>query len=113
MNKQEIEKDIEILKYYEAQDYFFSKDMPALHAFRRAVSCMEQQLTNGWIPVSERLPEPNNHVLTCTKFGEIAIEYYCNYLEGFTDKTFPNGNDISYTVIAWRPLPEPYKEVYE
>lgn len=40
----DIKKDIEILKFYEEQDYFFSKDMPALHAFRRAISSLEKQV---------------------------------------------------------------------
>jgi len=40
----EVEKAVEILKYYEAQPYFFSKDMPALLAFRLSISALEKQI---------------------------------------------------------------------
>ena len=31
--------------------------------FDIALECMQKQLTGGWIPVSERLPEENGHYL--------------------------------------------------
>ena len=50
-----------------------------------------------WIPVSERLPEEDNQYLICFNDGELDLDYYCR---GF----------LNYSgVIAWMPLPKPYK----
>lgn len=40
----DIERAIKILKYYESQDYFFKKDMPALNAFKMAIEALEKQI---------------------------------------------------------------------
>ena len=66
-----------------------------------------------WIPYSERLPELNVPVLTqwgVYYSGEIRIEIlYLNELgRWYGDSGEPNGK-----VIAWMPLPEPYKEKTE
>lgn len=61
-----------------------------------------------WIPVSERLPEDDTEVIYCDKNG---VRGNCHYWKGFNryprDKgeyQFPND------IVAWMPLPEPYKE---
>lgn len=59
----------------------------------------------GWIPVSERLPKKGKQVLCCNKSGSV-----------FTSAiTYINSNGMvafgqHYEVIAWMPLPEPYRE---
>lgn len=56
-----------------------------------------------WIPVSERLPKKGEIVLWCNKDGRVfssAITY-------LTKTSFSVGKH--YDVIAWQPLPEPYK----
>ena len=53
-----------------------------------------------WIPVAERLPEPNTRCLVTTEDGYVDIDDY--YIYGWDD----NGD----TVIAWRPMPDPYQE---
>lgn len=51
-----------------------------------------------WIPVSERLPEKDGCYLTTTMYKQV----YCDYWNGdYFDRT--------ETVIAWMPLPSPYK----
>lgn len=65
-----------------------------------------------WIPVSERLPEPNQYVLMTTAWGSVTIG----------ERIYPSINNTVYfihdgntnaeldDVLAWMPLPEPYKE---
>lgn len=52
----------------------------------------------GWIPVSERLPRDSGYYLTTTMYDKV----YCDYWEG---ERF----NRTEAVIAWMPLPEPYK----
>lgn len=58
----------------------------------------------GWIPVEERMPEDGTYL--CTLDGEL-----CGIKEPFTGMCgIENGIwDEPDCVIAWRPLPEPYK----
>ena len=61
-----------------------------------------------WIPCSERLPiiENNNRarVLITTSWGFVKEAYYCVDHWEINDINF-----ILASVIAWMPLPEPYK----
>lgn len=51
-----------------------------------------------WTPISKDTPKEDGPYLTTTMFGEV----YCNYWQGhFFDR--------SETIIAWAPMPEPYK----
>ena len=92
------------------------------------VDCIDRQATleidwleqePRWIPVSERMPEPNRLVLCYITTG--ATETYFLALWNDTLNAWEEGiggyrlleNDLGYKVIAWLPLPEPYSEVEE
>ena len=66
---------------------------------------------NGWIPVSERLPEKNKDVITTVKYSGFMGMYgrwlKTAFIDGYGEW---NGECIGGEVIAWMPLPEPYKE---
>ena len=67
---------------------------------------MDGNLLTGWIPVEERLPEENRGVLICGKEGWQDVAWYeqgCWWTGG-------SFADIKKNIIAWMPLPEPYKE---
>lgn len=83
----------------------------------------QDEKENGWIPVSERLPDDDSCVLVILKsiypdnYWEYDIarnielpdkSYWCSchygYLEHSRYSTKP------YRVTCWRTLPEPYKE---
>lgn len=62
-----------------------------------------------WIPVSERLPKVDQEVLATTKWGEVTI---AERLDIGSDCWFINeGDSNAYTedILAWQPLPEPYR----
>lgn len=52
-----------------------------------------------WVPVSKKLPDVVRRYLVYTKYNEIMTDF-------FTGDKFMQGEDI----LAWMPLPEPYKE---
>lgn len=56
-----------------------------------------------WVPVKERLPEKGTHVIACLDDGFITgVEYG-------EDREWGLWQD-SGEVVAWMPLPKPYKE---
>ncbi len=67
-----------------------------------------------WIPVSERLPEPNQiekHSLTA-KYYLVQNEYDDMMVARWDGKGWEQMYQYEYVedeVIAWMPLPEPYK----
>ena len=88
----------------------------------------QDEKENGWIPVSERLPEDEKEYLVTLekvhgtpeklygiayylKFGDAGYwnEKKYGYLE-WDKYSDGHGGTKMYKVIAWKPLPEPYKE---
>lgn len=57
-----------------------------------------------WIPCSERLPEDNTDVIVCFYSGTVTeMRYWGNGIfQGIYEHT-------AKTIVAWMPLPEPYK----
>lgn len=95
---------------YDEDDYYLGK----YTAFNQAIDIVQEvaeEYNGGWIPCSERLPEndsicivtveyPNNEtVVDYGWFDRIGICWYVGMQE------FRTSN-----IIAWQPLPEPYKE---
>ena len=75
----------------------------------------EDEKENGWIPVDERLPDPDEHILV--SFFNFSLPMIGRYTVDDDDGgTFRVGDiDESFVehdlyVSAWMPLPEPYKE---
>lgn len=61
-----------------------------------------QPKTGHWIPVSERLPEKCSYTLWCASSGYVRSDY-------FNGEFWEDAKRYCYEVIAWMPLPEPYK----
>ena len=61
-----------------------------------------------WIPVEERLPEERDTVLISTDTGTYAGTYFCD--EWYRENMYCYDSMLRETgVIAWMPMPEPYK----
>ena len=71
-------------------------------------SHMDEEEEDGWISVKKRLPE-GKEVIAQNKDGEMLIGYvyYSEEMEWYECES-----ESMYltNVIAWQPLPEPYKE---
>lgn len=73
--------------------------------------------SNGWIPCSERLPKTNG-VYQITRqvtyggkaYGIINASYFDGQDTWHDDNRVNHGREYLNDVIAWMPLPEPYKE---
>lgn len=73
---------------------------------------------NEWIPVSERLPSSeeyieNNGLFIVSDGNRSYSEWFDIYDKQKFGEPTMNGFRIDYCVIAWKPLPEPYKGVNE
>lgn len=79
---------------------------------------IDKEFNNGWIPCSKRLPKydedyfgkyNNNHrqyIVMCKGSYEPTVAYFSK------EKTWYYNDFIKFNdVIAWQPLPEPYKEI--
>ena len=73
---------------------------------------MDQVVGDGWIPVSERLPEvpEGTEDVYCPEFNvTINGASKATTLKYAPDGTWFDDSGEVYNVIAWQPLPEPYK----
>lgn len=77
-------------------------DKTTIDACKGAIELLEQ---TSWISVSERLPEESlNSVIGWDAHRERSV--FVQYIDGHFQIT---GSDESFNIVAWRPLPEPYK----
>ena len=77
--------------------------------FTIAISALEKQEKDRWIPVTERLPELGVDVLITDEYGDVL---QATYTEWLGSESFISAEEsiIIEDVIAWRPLPEAYTE---
>ena len=83
----------------------FSMAITALELFGNSEQLMSAQLQ--WIPVFERLPEEGTEVLGTDRNGCIR-HVYKDKTGLYEFATVEEGMHIG--IVAWMPLPEPYKE---
>ena len=106
---QELEKTL--LKETEQLVNMHYEDDSVKTIILRNLRDIRKHMNDGWIPVDERLPKAGEHVLVSFRSAGflpataiISENGRWSMLQGA--KGF---NDVTEDVIAWRPLPEPYR----
>lgn len=90
---------------------------------KKIVQEVAKEYNGGWIPCSERLPKEDGSYLVQSVFEEevhFYDQYYDSGCEAFgTYRDYYDENTLGFLdsefvkdeyVIAWQPLPEPFKE---
>lgn len=120
MTKSEAIKVLEKYKRY-AEGILTDEVLDSI-AFDMAIESLQTE--QKWIPVSERLPnehicddgyvEPSEKVLVCTNSETILTSRFWGNRQSKAEEpdTYADWVDIDWwhDVIAWMPLPKPYKE---
>lgn len=92
-----------------------SKDEAYMRGYEKGKieGLLRERSKGEWIPVSERLPNRNGVYNVTRIIDETAISDVC-YFDG--QNTWHNDNRVNHgrpylnDIIAWQPLPEPYKK---
>lgn len=95
----------------------------AYHKVKEIVQEVAEEYNGGWIACSERLPKEDGSYLVQSVFEEevhFYDQYYDSGCEAFgTYRDYYDENTLGFLdsefvkdecVIAWKPLPEPFKE---
>lgn len=117
------EEAIEILSEMRAEYNLFGDEEEATryHVLSWAIQAMKA--AQRWIPVSERLPKENGRYFVTRGLNACGALWNRVYIINYSDlmglkseKIWWNGNvgksdfEEITDVVAWMPLPEPYKE---
>lgn len=123
MNKT-FEKILEMLE--ELQNYacfpteWVNEEQSKIHSYYAnkltEILKLTEQYSNGWIPCSERLPEVDGNtsdtVLVCGSNGFQYMAFWCDDLQWRFCECGMAKEPVLWTeIVAWQPLPEPFKEV--
>ena len=108
---------VEKLKYYAGfnQDKVVELIQEAMNMGVEALKGKDTNVPSKWIPCSERLPEKDQSVLVQPRWADEKFELVIawrsvNRWSGKDEWEHENDYFDDDEVIAWMPLPEPYKE---
>lgn len=118
---QELKKILE--EFETRRDFAFEKHkIDAVIAYEVCANIVKKHMNDGWIPVEERMPEDDVNVLIT--YADIDDDQYVGIDITNYGYAYLGGNKLdfkewrspfeyfgsNYKVVAWRPLPEPYKQ---
>ena len=119
---EEILKEIdETIERYGKNPYIDEKVTDLCYGLNLAKDIIRKHMNGGWIPVQDKLPEDDVDVLIA--YADIDDENYTDICITTYGYAYLGGNKLdfkewrspfeyfrsNYKVIAWRPLPEPYR----
>ena len=96
-----------ISQIYEEAKRQLDKGVITIGEFSEIVD-REYQEPSKWIPCSERLPEKDVNVLTYHR-NESFDYRYVSWIDDYSGKWAGFIGNLPDDVLAWMPLPEPYK----
>ena len=108
------DKLIKVLKHHaDTTPYFFSEKRDA---YRHCIDIIKnlslETKTSDWIPCGERLPEKRGRYIATVMYKSKDSAPY-DTIEAFYSKLDNKWRDViddaELDIIAWMPLPEPYK----
>lgn len=100
----------------EMQKHGLQKALEAYQQTKIFIETIREDYNNGWIPVEERLPEEAFGclvtVMDCESSTQTDFENILPYFVGYDGHGWndADGEEIPFEVIAWQPLPEPYRK---
>lgn len=97
--------------YYEQHSPMFYMGACSMAADVKEIirSHMDDAENDGWIPVSERLPEENGGYLTTVKELNYEEHVTISFFDKYDMRGWQHVHMLAEKVTAWKPLPEPYK----
>lgn len=81
---------------------------------KKELNC--EDYSNGWIPCGKRLPEKNGFYLVTFECGYVEYLFYgleekeWYFVADGKEENNESWREKAKDIIAWQPLPEPYKE---
>ena len=76
-----------------------------IEAYKECQEIIRKHMNDGWIPVEERLPDESlNSVIGWDEYRE-----RCCFVQYYGGKWSLRADREPIKIIAWRPLPEPYR----
>ena len=105
---QELEKILEEIEHKKWEcinrDYIYGSG-DRVNGLDMAIDIIRKHMNDGWISVEERLPEQSlNSVIGWDEYRE-----RCWFVQYYNGKWMLGADREPINIIAWRPLPDPYR----
>lgn len=104
--------------FYRQMELGYIKNDTQQETYELAIYALEKQLNDKWIPVSEKLPDVRQHesgepieFIAMIKGAKVPTTLNISSDGNWFDYMYEDYNGKhTFDVLAWKPLPEPYKD---
>lgn len=90
------------------------EDIAEFNAYKKCIEIVKElagEYNNDWISCSERLPDESGEYLTYVYYDDYENKYYSIEVDEIDcDGMVKEWNRTIGQIVAWQPLPAPYKE---
>ena len=99
-------EEMNVANFYELNEHSNEMYGQMKRMIKAAPSVTVESKQGEWIPCEERLPEENGYYLTFMDCGSCEVLHWYN---GWNCYPCASENEIEDDVLAWMPLPKPWK----